>query len=132
MQNLWNDADAQKMIEYYAARGVNEDLALRTYSSRLLGGDPRLVQHGGGNTSVKTVLHDLYGDEVKVVCVKGSGRDLSNIEPGGHPAVRLEPLFHLKSLEKLFAQDRFDGRALSLNRSGFCLTSPILRLESLE
>jgi len=105
MQNLWNDADAHKMIEHYAARGVNEDLALRTYSSRLLGGDPRLVQHGGGNTSVKTVLRDLYGDEVQVVCVKGSGRDLSNIEPGGHPAVKLEPLFRLKSLEQLSDED---------------------------
>ena len=105
MQNLWNEHDAQTMVEHYAARGVNEDLALRTYSSRLLGGDPRLVQHGGGNTSVKTVLRDLYGDEVGVVCVKGSGRDLADIEPDGHPAVRLEPLFRLRSLEKLSDED---------------------------
>ena len=119
MQNLWNEHDAQRMVEHYAARGVNEDLALRTYSSRLLGGDPRLVQHGGGNTSVKTVLRDLYGDEVRVVCVKGSGRDLSDIEPDGHPAVKLDPLFRLRSLERLsdeemvnaFRQNLLDQRA---------------------
>ena len=30
------------------------DLALRVYTTRLLGGDPELVLHGGGNTSLKT------------------------------------------------------------------------------
>ena len=32
---------------------LNDDLALRVYTSRLLGQDPSLVLHGGGNTSVK-------------------------------------------------------------------------------
>ena len=38
-------------------------LALRVYTTRLLGRDPRLVLHGGGNTSVKTQLRDLIGDD---------------------------------------------------------------------
>ena len=53
-------------------KGVNEDLALRVYTTRLLGSDPKLVLHGGGNTSVKTTVHDLLGEDVEVLCVKGS------------------------------------------------------------
>ena len=53
MKNLWNDGEAEKLVEHYAAKGVGRDLALRVYTTRLLGGDPRLVLHGGGNTSVQ-------------------------------------------------------------------------------
>ena len=51
MDSRWNDADARKAVETYARQGVGEALALRTYTTRLLGGDPMLVLHGGGNTS---------------------------------------------------------------------------------
>lgn len=97
MHSRWNDADAEATVERYAASGVNRDLALRVYSTRLLGGDPRLVLHGGGNTSVKTRLADLNGDLVDVLCVKGSGGDMAKIEPAGLPAVRLAPLLKLRS-----------------------------------
>ena len=101
MESRWSDAEAKRAVAYYAERGVGEDVALRTYSARLLGSDWRLVLHGGGNTSVKTKMRDVYGDEVRVLCVKGSGWDLATIEPEGHPAVRLEPLLRLRSLDKL-------------------------------
>jgi rhamnose utilization protein RhaD (predicted bifunctional aldolase and dehydrogenase) len=78
-------------VARYAAQGVTEDFALRTYSARLLGADPRLVLHGGGNTSVKTTAADLFGEPVDVLCVKGSGWDLAVIEPAVRPAVRLAP-----------------------------------------
>ncbi len=65
---------------------------LRVYTSRLLGREKRLVLHGGGNTSLKTRLPDLLGEETEVLCVKGSGWDLAAIEPAGLPAVRLAPL----------------------------------------
>ncbi len=81
--------------------GVGEDLALRTYSARLLGADPLLVLHGGGNTSVKTTAPDVFGEATPVLCVKGSGGDLASIEPAGHPAVRLEPLMRLRDLKAL-------------------------------
>jgi rhamnose utilization protein RhaD (predicted bifunctional aldolase and dehydrogenase)/NAD(P)-dependent dehydrogenase (short-subunit alcohol dehydrogenase family) len=97
MQSLWSDAEAERMVAHYAARGVGRDLALRVYSSRLLGGDAKLVLHGGGNTSVKTVLPDLLGDPVEVLCVKGSGSDMAEIEPAGLPAVRLQPLRRLRA-----------------------------------
>ena len=75
-----------------AMRNLGRDVALRVYTTRLLGQDPRLVLHGGGNTSVKTRLADLNGDAVDVLCVKGSGWDMGSIEPAGLPAVRLAPL----------------------------------------
>ncbi|CAA7619219.1 bifunctional aldolase/short-chain dehydrogenase [Magnetospirillum sp. UT-4] len=105
MKSLWSDTDAQAAIAKYAAQGHNQDLALRVYTTRLLGGDPRLVLHGGGNTSVKTVVKDLVGDEVEVLCVKGSGWDMGNIEPAGLPAVRMAPLFKLRRLPVLSDED---------------------------
>lgn len=101
VQNRWSDADARVAIDRYGEQGIGEPLALRTYSARLLGADPELVLHGGGNTSVKTEVTDLLGTSIRVLCVKGSGWDLATIEPPGHPAVRLEPLQALRALERL-------------------------------
>src|SRR5258708_19423158 len=89
MQSAWNDRDAEAAVARY--ENLGRDLALRVYTTRLLGKDPRLVLHGGGNTSVKTRLADLNGEEVDVLCVKGSGWDMGSIEPAGLPAVRLPP-----------------------------------------
>jgi rhamnose utilization protein RhaD (predicted bifunctional aldolase and dehydrogenase)/NAD(P)-dependent dehydrogenase (short-subunit alcohol dehydrogenase family) len=105
MRNLWSDRDARSAVKSYRGRDVNEDLALRTYTTRLLGGDPRLVQHGGGNTSVKTVMRDPAGEPTKVLCVKGSGWDMATIEPPGLPAVRLAPLLKLAGLKALSDED---------------------------
>jgi rhamnose utilization protein RhaD (predicted bifunctional aldolase and dehydrogenase)/NAD(P)-dependent dehydrogenase (short-subunit alcohol dehydrogenase family) len=105
MQSRWNDKDAEGAVERYAAQGIGTDLALRVYTTRLLGGDPRLVLHGGGNTSVKTRARDLNGDEVAVLCVKGSGWDMAVIEPAGLPAVRLEALRKLRVRETLSDED---------------------------
>tara|TARA_B100001248_G_C27395388_1_gene465196 strand:+ start:522 stop:2666 length:2145 start_codon:yes stop_codon:yes gene_type:complete len=103
--NRWSDIEAKKFISRYKLRGFNKDLALRTYSARLLGSEPELVLHGGGNTSVKTIYKDLFGKDIKVLCVKGSGWDLGTIEPEGHPAVELEPLLKLKKLSSLNDED---------------------------
>ena len=92
MQSRFVEHEAEAMVDRYGARGVPRDLALRVYTTRLLGGDPRLVLHGGGNTSVKLRLPDLMGREVDVLCVKGSGADMAVIEPAGLPAVRLAEL----------------------------------------
>jgi rhamnose utilization protein RhaD (predicted bifunctional aldolase and dehydrogenase)/NAD(P)-dependent dehydrogenase (short-subunit alcohol dehydrogenase family) len=99
MQSAWNDSDADMAVAAY--QNLGRDLALRVYTTRLLGQDPRLVLHGGGNTSVKTRISDLNGDAVDVLCVKGSGWDMGSIEPGGLPAVRLAPLLKLRSRENL-------------------------------
>src|SRR6202451_3340461 len=105
MQSRWSDADAQAFVSRYAEKGVNGDLALRVYTTRLLGGDPRLVLHGGGNTSVKTRVSDLVGDNWDVLCVKGSGWDMAVIEPQGLPAVKLGALLKARNLSKLSDED---------------------------
>jgi len=114
MKSLWSDQEAQNYIARYGAKGVNTDLAVRVYTTRLLGGDPSLVLHGGGNTSVKTTATDLLGDSVDVLCVKGSGWDMGNIEPAGLPAVRLEPLRRLFVLPKLSDEDMVNYQRVNL------------------
>src|SRR6266498_1282476 len=86
MKSGWVDSEAQAAIDRYARDGISRDLALRVYTTRLIGRDPKLVLHGGGNTSVKTTMADLLGEEVAVLCVKGSGSDMAAIEPAGSPA----------------------------------------------
>src|SRR6266545_7097803 len=97
MKSGWVDRDAQALIDRYAGSGIGSDLTLRVYTTRLLGREPKLVLHGGGNTSVKIRVRDLLGEEVEVLCVKGSGWDMARIEPAGLPAVRLDPLKTLRS-----------------------------------
>ncbi len=105
MISAWNDSDANTMVERYAREGVSRELALRVYSTRLLGRDPQLVLHGGGNTSLKARTSDLTGEEIDVLYVKGSGQDMSTIEPGGMSAVRLAPLLALRARERLSDED---------------------------
>src|SRR5437660_10763863 len=105
MKSRWVDSDAQAAVDHYGKLGIGSDLALRVYTTRLLGQDSRLVLHGGGNTSVKTRMPDLLGDQVDVLCVKGSGWDMGTIEPAGLPAVRLDALRKLRALDALSDED---------------------------
>src|SRR5712692_8743174 len=105
MKSGWVDRDAQALVDLYAERSIGPDLALRVYTTRLLGRDPKLVLHGGGNTSVKTRVRDLLGEDADVLCVKGSGWDMATIEPAGLPAVRLAPLRKLRALDALSDED---------------------------
>jgi len=97
MKSAWVDSDAKAALDHWAKAGIGQDLALRVYSTRLLGREPRLVLHGGGNTSVKAQVKDLLDEEVEALCVKGSGWDMASIEPAGMPAVRLAALRKLRS-----------------------------------
>jgi rhamnose utilization protein RhaD (predicted bifunctional aldolase and dehydrogenase)/NAD(P)-dependent dehydrogenase (short-subunit alcohol dehydrogenase family) len=101
MESRWSDNVSEQTVQQYAESGTGRDLALRVYTSRLLGQDNKLVLHGGGNTSVKLPGKDLLGEEVQVLHVKGSGWDMADIEPEGLPAVRLEPLLKLRHLDEL-------------------------------
>lgn len=127
MKSNWSDADAQKFVSDYAPKGVNADLAVRTYTTRLLGSDPKMVLHGGGNTSVKTTVKDQLGEDVDVICIKGSGWDMGVIEPAGLPAVRLEPLRKLRKLDKLSDEDMVNFQRINLLDS----TSPNPSVETL-
>ena len=127
MKSLWREAEAKKMVGAYARQGVNKDLALRVYTTRLLGGDPRLVLHGGGNTSVKTRMKDVSGKTIDVLCVKGSGWDMGAIEPRGLPALRIDALQALRPLKALSDEDMVDAQRGALLDS----TSPNPSVETL-
>ena len=101
MKSAWNEAAAKDAVDRYAKAGIAADLALRVYTTQLLGRDPKLVLHGGGNTSVKTTVTDLVGEPAEVLCVKGSGWDMATIEPAGMPAVRLEALRKLRARDAM-------------------------------
>jgi rhamnose utilization protein RhaD (predicted bifunctional aldolase and dehydrogenase)/NAD(P)-dependent dehydrogenase (short-subunit alcohol dehydrogenase family) len=101
MKSRWSDSEFRSVVDGYVRSGLNPDLATRVYTTRLLGGDPQLVLHGGGNTSVKTTAADADGSEVAVICVKGSGWDMGTIEPAGLPAVRLAELGALARFDTL-------------------------------
>ncbi|MGH9026406.1 MAG: bifunctional aldolase/short-chain dehydrogenase [Acidimicrobiia bacterium] len=92
MLSRWSDADATRY------EGL---LGARIYTSRLLGGDPSLVLHGGGNTSVKVAETDLFGRPLDVLYVKGSGSDLASVTEAGFAPVRLDRLLGLAGLEQL-------------------------------
>jgi len=99
MQNEWNDADAKAAIETY--KDCSEDVALRVYTSRLIGKNPALVLHGGGNTSVKSMATNKVGEQVNTLYVKGSGWDLDTLLPAGLPGVTLDHLLKLRKLDGL-------------------------------
>ena len=101
MKSGWVERDAEAIVAEGAKSGIDRDLALRIYTTRLLGRDPKLVLHGGGNTSVKEVMRDLLGADVEVLCVKATGADMAMIEPAGLPAVRLSPLRKLRALGEI-------------------------------
>ncbi len=113
MKSRWNDAEAARAV-HDRKPDVSEALALRTYSARLLGADPSLVLHGGGNTSVKAKATTLFGETVDVLHVKGSGWDLATIEPAGHPAVRMAPLMRLLELPRMSDEQMVNELRLAL------------------
>lgn len=114
VKSRWSDREAEEIVARLGADGVDEDLALRVYTTRLLGSDPALVLHGGGNTSVKTVMTDGIGDRHDVICVKGSGWDMGTINPPGLPAAKLAPLRRLRALPALRDEEMVNQVRLAL------------------
>ncbi len=99
MDNRYNRSDAQQFTTTHPH--CCSELALRVYTSRLIGRENSLVLHGGGNTSVKAQVTTLLGDDIEVLYIKGSGWDLAAIEPQGFPALDLAYLRRLRALPTL-------------------------------
>jgi len=97
MQSLWNDQEA--------ATFGTDLFGQRVYTSRLLGRNPALVLHGGGNTSVKVTEQDFFGDAVDLCYVKGSGWDLATIERAGFSPVRMAALLKMSKLATMSDED---------------------------
>ena len=92
MESLFDTTEAAK---------YTTSLEMRAYTSRLLGQSEDLVLHGGGNTSVKATTKDIFGDDVEVLYVKGSGHDLKTIRENGFSPTRLDVLKRLAALPEL-------------------------------
>ena len=99
MNNRYHGSDARNFIT--AHPNCPPELALRVYTSRLIGQEASLVLHGGGNTSAKARVTTLLSDQTDVLFIKGSGWDLATIEPQGFPALDLDYLRRLRALKSL-------------------------------
>src|ERR1700722_2405776 len=108
MKSGWVDRDAEALAAHGAKSGLDRDFALRLYTTRLLGRDPKLVLHGGGNTSLKQVMPDRLGEEAEVLRIKATGADMQSVDVAGMPAVRLAPLRKLRQLTDI-ADDELVG-----------------------
>jgi rhamnose utilization protein RhaD (predicted bifunctional aldolase and dehydrogenase)/NAD(P)-dependent dehydrogenase (short-subunit alcohol dehydrogenase family) len=111
MKNRWSDRDADQFLAQYAAQW-GADLALRTYTTRLLGSDEALVLHGGGNTSLKATYRNVLGQDTPALFMKASGFNLATIEPEGHTPLDLEYLRRLCALPEL-SDDAMAGEFLT-------------------
>ncbi len=100
MKSRYSEAGAKEAIARWG-EAHGELVALRVYTSRLIGSDPDLVLHGGGNTSVKGEKRNLLGDSIACLWVKGSGSSLDRVEPRDFPALDLGYLRRLRALEAL-------------------------------
>ncbi|MAI10351.1 MAG: hypothetical protein CBD27_05220, partial [Rhodospirillaceae bacterium TMED167] len=105
MKNLWSDKKAEATVRSLRRAGVPKPLADCVHASRLLGAHPKLVRHGGGNSSVKTRVSDLSGMSVEGLHVKASGHDLDGIGANGFAALDLAQLRRLEDLNVLSDTD---------------------------
>ena len=99
MKNGYNKVDADKIVKKYP--GISKEMALRIYTSQLIGSEPNLVLHGGGNTSIKLKQKNILGEEQEVLFIKGSGIDLANIALEEFVGLDLTFLKKLRMLKNL-------------------------------
>ncbi len=99
MKNRYDEKEAQAFVGAYPQ--CPPELALRVYTSRLLGAEEDLVLHGGGNTSVKCSITNLVGEVQEILYIKGSGWDLGVIAPQGFPGLDLAYLRKLRQVGDL-------------------------------
>jgi len=120
VKNSFDLKEAKKFTARYP--DTPPELALRVYTSRLIGEDPSLVLHGGGNTSVKLRVKNIVGEHQEVLFVKGSGVDLATIGPDGFVGLELEPLRKLRRLSTL-SEDQMENQ-LQIHKIHFSSPDP--------
>jgi len=111
MQSRWNDEEAVSF---------DGPIGACVYCTRLIGSDPSLVLHGGGNSSVKAPYVDVTGRRVDAIYVKGSGWDMGTIATAGFaplPIDRLRNLLDLESLSDLDMARELDAARLDPSAS---------------
>jgi rhamnose utilization protein RhaD (predicted bifunctional aldolase and dehydrogenase)/NAD(P)-dependent dehydrogenase (short-subunit alcohol dehydrogenase family) len=104
MENRWSNDKAAQYREKYG-KEWGEDLAIGLYVASLIGTEDRLVLHGGGNSSVKTVHTNLLGETLPAIFVKASGYNMASIAPNGYAGLDLDHLKKLSALSELSDED---------------------------
>ncbi len=92
MQNRWSESEAARLG---GAEPARQELALLAYATHLLGAEPDLAMHGGGNTSCKGSLANAFGEAQPALFIKPSGMALADV--GADDFVALD-LRHLQRL----------------------------------
>ena len=96
LPDLWDDEHAASL----------DEPGLLLYRSNPLGGDLRITNFGGGNTSAKVTAADpLTATPTKVLWVKGSGGDIGSTKLDGFATLYLDKLLSLKSIYRGFAHE---------------------------
>src|SRR5579864_5885022 len=96
LPDLWDDGHAASL----------DEPGLLLYRSNLLGGDLRITNFGGGNTSAKITAADpLTGASAQVLWVKGSGGDIGSMKLDGFSTLYLDKLDQLKGLYRGLAHE---------------------------
>jgi len=108
MNNAWNEAEADRCINLWGHDAASsphpewgDEIALLTYATRLVGSEPGLTLHGGGNTSIKGRVKTLAGDDVAALFVKASGIALDTITPSGFVCLDHAYLNKLRTVSSL-------------------------------
>lgn len=103
MISAFNETAAKEFVEHYP--DISKELAIRIYTSRLIGKNPDLVLHGGGNTSVKLNQINIFEENQEILYVKGSGVDLASIQPEGFSPLDISFLRKLRNLNGLLDEE---------------------------
>lgn len=118
IKNEYSETEAKEWMDAADDDTSDKELARRVYTSRLIGRNPDLVMHGGGNTSVKPPRADIFGRERVALHIKGSGWDLDTIRAPGLPGVWLDPLLALRKLDAMSDEDMVNQQRTNLLDSG--------------
>jgi rhamnose utilization protein RhaD (predicted bifunctional aldolase and dehydrogenase)/NAD(P)-dependent dehydrogenase (short-subunit alcohol dehydrogenase family) len=124
MNNAWVETEANAFIKTHGHEGGAE-IALLAYAARLVGSQPDLAMHGGGNISLKGVVKTLLGDDVAALFVKASGVAMEAITPADFVCIDHTYLGNLRTLSSLSDDTMADEFRLHL-------LMPALKLPSIE
>ena len=70
IKNNYKSSEAKSYVDQVGKDAADQELALRVYTSRIIGQNPDLVMHGGGNNYFKFERKDLFGITKQVIIFK--------------------------------------------------------------
>jgi rhamnose utilization protein RhaD (predicted bifunctional aldolase and dehydrogenase) len=96
MRNRWSDQECSLSVAS-CGPGIPPALGGQIYATRLLGSEPDLALHGGGNTSLKGEARDLLGETRPALFVKASGCNMADARAGDFVALDMDLLNRLRN-----------------------------------